>query len=55
MSICIECKNKISGSVHDKYRRNSIIKQEHYCDNCWNILGRPSAQKVIGKFTKNNT
>ena len=44
--ICWICGDKIVGFLYERYMKNTIIKPQAYCMNCWNKAGQPKREKL---------
>jgi len=51
---CFICKNKIIKrlQIHPRYRKNTINKQQFYCELDWQRSGRPLPERIIDKKFK---
>lgn len=51
---CFKCNNLIPKhlQIHPRYRKNTINKQQFYCERDWQRSGRPLPERVIEKKFK---
>jgi len=51
---CFICQKQLPKrlQIHPRYRKNTINKQQFYCDLDWHRSGRPLPERVIEKKFK---